>query len=68
MRMRVLSRSFVRTLASDSNADLSAAKLSIVQNKSPKPLVPLPKLVFGQSFTDHMLTIDWSATQGIYFL
>ena len=29
-----------------------------------KPKPPVSSLVFGKHFTDHMLTIDWSATKG----
>ena len=45
-------------------APLSCSKLKINIAKELKPLIPLPKLVFGQAFTDHMLLIPWSATQG----
>ncbi len=32
--------------------------------KSLKPMLPKEKLVFGHTFTDHMLTIDWSLQNG----
>ena len=43
---------------------LTASALSITRSSTLKELSPLPKLVFGQTFTDHMLTIDWSETKG----
>ncbi len=53
--------------STESNTSLSFSKLQIIQNKKVKALTPLNQLVFGQSFTDHMLTIPWSATQGKSF-
>lgn len=43
---------------------LSAAKVNITKTSSPKEKLPNDKLVFGQSFTDHMLTVDWDAESG----
>lgn len=43
---------------------LTASEISITRRNVLKELSPLPKLVFGQTFTDHMLTIDWTATKG----
>jgi branched-chain amino acid aminotransferase len=44
--------------------DLDSSKLSITQTKSPKTLVDPANLVFGREFTDHMLTIEWTASDG----
>jgi branched-chain amino acid aminotransferase len=38
---------------------ISHANLIIKPTQNPKPLLPNNQLVFGQSFTDHMLTIEW---------
>jgi branched-chain amino acid aminotransferase len=43
---------------------LTASALTINKAKSLKEPTPLSKLVFGQTFTDHMLTIDWTNTKG----
>ena len=38
--------------------------LEITLTKKPQPKPDNEKLVFGHHFTDHMLTIDWSASKG----
>ncbi|KAL8652264.1 MAG: hypothetical protein Q9210_002782 [Variospora velana] len=38
--------------------------LSITKTTTPKTLVPPEELVFGRTFTDHMLSIEWTASQG----
>ncbi|KAL8812538.1 MAG: hypothetical protein Q9223_007269, partial [Gallowayella weberi] len=38
--------------------------LSITRTTTPKALVPPEELVFGRTFTDHMLSIEWTASQG----
>ncbi|KAL8805270.1 MAG: hypothetical protein Q9182_002038 [Xanthomendoza sp. 2 TL-2023] len=38
--------------------------LSITKTTTPKALVPPEELVFGRTFTDHMLSIEWTASQG----
>lgn len=45
-------------------SELDASKLIINKTKNPKPKEPLDKLVFGKTFTDHMLEIEWDATTG----
>ncbi|KAI1500897.1 branched-chain amino acid aminotransferase [Biscogniauxia marginata] len=44
--------------------DLDPTKLSITKTKSPKTLVDPAKLIFGREFTDHMLTVEWTANDG----
>lgn len=46
------------------SAPLDASKLEIT--KTTKPSEPLPKeeLVFGKSFTDHILEVEWTAEKG----
>ncbi|KAL8893797.1 MAG: hypothetical protein Q9192_004913 [Flavoplaca navasiana] len=38
--------------------------LSITKTTTPKELVPPEELVFGRTFTDHMLSIEWTASEG----
>ncbi|CAI4539862.1 CDA_G0025260.mRNA.1.CDS.1 [Saccharomyces cerevisiae] len=52
----------IRTLAT--GAPLDASKLKITRNPNPSKPRPNEELVFGQTFTDHMLTIPWSAKEG----
>jgi len=44
--------------------DIEPALLKITRNTQPKPTPPNSSLVFGRVFTDHMLTIKWSALNG----
>ncbi|ODQ68007.1 branched-chain amino acid aminotransferase II [Nadsonia fulvescens var. elongata DSM 6958] len=45
-------------------AGLDAARLQISKTSSPKPKLAPESLVFGKSFTDHMLAIEWTAEHG----
>jgi len=45
-------------------AGLSAQSLKIRKADVLKPLVPAKDLVFGSTFTDHMLTVDWKEGEG----
>ena len=44
--------------------DIDASKLSITKTTAPKGLLPPEELVFGRNFTDHMLSLEWTAEQG----
>ncbi|KAI0021792.1 branched-chain amino acid aminotransferase [Xylariomycetidae sp. FL0641] len=44
--------------------DLDPSSLTIHKTDSPKPIVDPATLVFGREFTDHMLTCEWTQTQG----
>ncbi|KAI9734877.1 MAG: Mitochondrial branched-chain amino acid (BCAA) aminotransferase [Cirrosporium novae-zelandiae] len=44
--------------------DLDPSKLTIEKTTSPKELKPLQELVFGRNFTDHMLSVEWTAKEG----
>ncbi|CAG8975106.1 hypothetical protein HYALB_00008947 [Hymenoscyphus albidus] len=44
--------------------DIDPSKLTITKTKAPKELIPASELVFGRSFTDHMLSIEWTASEG----
>jgi len=51
-------------LISKMAAKLAASSLKINLTKAPKPLVANNKLVFGHTFSDHMLKAEWNATNG----
>lgn len=54
-----------RTLASTTGgAPLDASKVKITKNPNPSKPLPNDKLVFGQTFTDHMLQIEWTQEKG----
>jgi hypothetical protein len=44
---------------------LDASQLSITKTTTPKELLSPEQLVFGHSFTDHMLSCEWMASRGI---
>ncbi|WWD18768.1 branched-chain amino acid aminotransferase [Kwoniella shandongensis] len=44
--------------------DIDASSLQIQNTQSPKTRLPNSKLIFGKTFTDHMLTIPWSSASG----
>nr|KAJ3420372.1 branched-chain-amino-acid aminotransferase [Polyrhizophydium stewartii] len=50
--------------SSDSPAPLSAKRIQVQLTKDPKKMLPLNQLVFGQTFSDHMLTAEWTASKG----
>jgi branched-chain amino acid aminotransferase len=49
---------------SSESAGIAAANLKITKTDTPKPILPNNKLIFGQSFSDHMLVVDWKAQDG----
>ncbi|XP_041820249.1 branched-chain-amino-acid aminotransferase, cytosolic [Chelmon rostratus] len=49
-------------MADNCTPSFKAADLVIQLTSAPKPIVDLP--TFGTVFTDHMLTIEWSAAEG----
>ncbi|GAA95207.1 hypothetical protein E5Q_01863 [Mixia osmundae IAM 14324] len=44
--------------------DIDASALQIIESDSPKDLPPSSSLVFGHTFTDHMLVIPWNSESG----
>ncbi|KAB8437357.1 hypothetical protein FH972_025037 [Carpinus fangiana] len=44
--------------------DIDASKLEITKTTSPKEPRPANELIFGRNFTDHMLSIEWTASDG----
>ncbi|KAJ3219242.1 branched-chain-amino-acid aminotransferase [Clydaea vesicula] len=54
----------VRLKSSTALPDIDSSKLKVTMNSELKKK-PLNKdLLFGHSFTDHMLTVEWTATKG----
>lgn len=45
-------------------APLDASRLTIERNSAPRNPPPSDKLVFGQTFTNHMLTVPWNVSTG----
>ncbi|GMF04614.1 unnamed protein product [[Candida] boidinii] len=45
-------------------AKLDSSKLKITKTENPKEKLPNDQLVFGKSFTDHMLSIEWDQKSG----
>lgn len=45
-------------------AGLDASKLEITKAENLKPMLPNDQLVFGKTFTDHMLEIEWTKAEG----
>lgn len=62
-RYQAVARTSVRYLSS-ALADIDASKLNIQLTTNPRPKVPNKHLVFGHTFTDHMLEIDWDSKSG----
>ncbi|TLD34459.1 branched-chain amino acid aminotransferase [Venturia nashicola] len=44
--------------------EIDPTKLSITKTTTPKDILPKEELVFGHTFTDHMLSIEWTASEG----
>ncbi|KAL6452356.1 BAT2 Branched-chain-amino-acid aminotransferase [Candida maltosa Xu316] len=45
-------------------APLDSSRLTIEKTKQPKQKLPNDKLVFGRTFTDHMLEVEWTKENG----
>ncbi|CDK25618.1 unnamed protein product [Kuraishia capsulata CBS 1993] len=58
----MFSKIFSRGLSTMSKLDRSLLK--VTKTAAPKAKLPNSELVFGQSFTDHMLAIEWDASKG----
>ncbi|KAJ2076842.1 branched-chain-amino-acid transaminase bat2 [Coemansia sp. RSA 988] len=52
------------TAGSGARAGIQASLLQKSLTTAPKALVPKEELVFGHVFTDHMLTVEWTAKHG----
>ncbi|KAF3931464.1 hypothetical protein ABW19_dt0203839 [Dactylella cylindrospora] len=44
--------------------DIDVSKLTVEATNSPKKLLDSKDLIFGRNFTDHMLTVEWTAQDG----
>jgi branched-chain amino acid aminotransferase len=64
-----------RTYASPSNLQapdasdpklraVDASQLEIQRTTTPKSIMPHDQLIFGRNFTDHMLSMEWTAGEG----
>eukprot|EP00158_Paraphelidium_tribonemae_P003035 Partr_v1_DN25852_c0_g1_i4_m2847 putative branched-chain-amino-acid aminotransferase len=60
----MLSNARPRMFSSCRPALIRASTLSVEQTQKPKALIPNKDLVFGKTFSDHMLTVDWDASTG----
>ncbi|KAI7338957.1 branched-chain amino acid transaminase [Hortaea werneckii] len=43
---------------------IDVGALEIQKTTTPKPIVPHDQLVFGRTFTDHMMSLEWTAGKG----
>lgn len=43
---------------------VDVGQLSITKTTTPKPITPSNELIFGRTFTDHMLSLEWTAADG----
>ncbi|KAF2862742.1 branched-chain amino acid aminotransferase II [Piedraia hortae CBS 480.64] len=43
---------------------IDLSKLQITKTTTPKDVLPNHKLVFGHTFTDHMISLEWTAKDG----
>lgn len=59
-------RSFAisKRFLSEFTPSIDAKRLVIQKTNTPKEKLPFSELVFGRSFTDHMLEIDWEEGKG----
>lgn len=65
--MKVVSKSSFssgRRALSDFTKTIDRSRLVLNRNTQPKQKVPYPDLLFGKTFTDHMLDINWEEGNG----
>lgn len=43
---------------------IDLSKLQVTTTTTPKDLLPHDQLIFGRTFTDHMLSLEWTAGDG----
>lgn len=60
----LMSRSFSRFNPIYAPASLNASNLVVEKTTNPKPKLPKSELVFGKTFTDHMLEVEWDSENG----
>ncbi|KNC99948.1 branched-chain amino acid aminotransferase [Spizellomyces punctatus DAOM BR117] len=61
---RPLTASATRWSSTSTQAPLAVSRIVKSITQSPKEQLPNNQLVFGRTFTDHMLTVEWDATVG----
>ncbi|KAF2003230.1 branched-chain amino acid aminotransferase II [Amniculicola lignicola CBS 123094] len=44
--------------------NIDPTKLTITKTTTPKALLPPEELIFGRNFSDHMLSLEWTAAEG----
>ncbi|CAZ81609.1 unnamed protein product [Tuber melanosporum] len=54
----------LRAYSTQTIPDIDASKLTITRTQTPKALMKPEDLIFGRNFTDHMLSIEWTARSG----
>ncbi|KAI5951921.1 BAT2 [Candida jiufengensis] len=64
LNRRALTSSIRYNSSSSTVCPLDASKLVIEKTNNPKPKKSKDQLLFGKSFTDHMLEIDWDSKNG----
>ncbi|KAJ2767341.1 branched-chain-amino-acid transaminase bat2 [Coemansia nantahalensis] len=62
--LRLLHLSAARSAGGGAHATFQAATLQKSLTTSPKPLKPKEDLVFGHTFSDHMLAVEWTTRDG----
>ncbi|KAF3916192.1 hypothetical protein AA313_de0207137 [Arthrobotrys entomopaga] len=53
-----------RPYSAKGTQDIDPSALTIEKTTSPKPLLEAKDLIFGRTFTDHMLSVEWTAQDG----
>ncbi|KAK6542063.1 hypothetical protein TWF694_007834 [Orbilia ellipsospora] len=53
-----------RAYSAKGTQDIDASALTVEKTTSPKPLLEAKDLIFGRNFTDHMLSVEWTAEDG----
>lgn len=43
---------------------IDLSKLEVTKTTTPKSIVPNDQLIFGRTFTDHMLNLEWTSSSG----
>lgn len=62
--LRPFGKKFIRSSLSTSNvAVIDAAGIIIEKTNNPKEKLPKEELLFGKSFSDHLVQIDWTSAK-----
>ena len=63
-RLKSISRGPWQQIARSLNSVIDPSKLTVHKTASPRPKVAPRDLVFGHTFSDHMLEVDWDKENG----